>query len=224
MNAGNETCCLDHEGVKEITYHNTATIPTVAEAWSTYYEDAGYSIPSTTSQISTSISIASKGAPTSFIPSTTGQTSTSLSIASKGAPTSFIPSTTGQTSTSLSIASKGALTSSTPITSEKTSASAPATSISSSAKAFIGTAAGLVFFGAVGSLYLFRRSRAKRLEQARAQSAPKVANFDVAELAESSVQTETNSTRVWPVNGTYLDGRNMLTGQGEGIERAEMSG
>ena len=48
----NQTCCFNHEGVREITFNNGAIIPTVAAGYSTYYEAAGYTIPSPTSSFS----------------------------------------------------------------------------------------------------------------------------------------------------------------------------
>ena len=81
MNPGNETCCFDRKGIKEITFHNDATIPTIAQAWSTYYEDAGYSIPTTTSSslrstLPTSKSTAQQPTPTNT--SDPAQTSTTI--------------------------------------------------------------------------------------------------------------------------------------------------
>ena len=57
----NQTCCFNHEGVREITFHNNATIPTVAAGYSTYYEAAGYTIPSLTSSLSGTKTISPQG-------------------------------------------------------------------------------------------------------------------------------------------------------------------
>ena len=139
MYPGNETCCFDRKGSREITYHNTARIPTIAEAWTTYYEDAGYSLPTTTA---TSLTRTSPFSRNTF----TSSTSTTPSIRSQSlnaVPTSSFHQPTA-TNTSEPI---------------HTSTITPA--LSPREKAIIGTASAvgaLGILGAAGSLYLFRRS------------------------------------------------------------------
>ena len=142
MNPGNETCCFNDEGVKEITYHNTATIPTVAEEWTTYYQDAGYSVPTTTTSQSISTVLSSKDI--SGI-----ATSTTLPAHSQHLNVSSLPA--GQTS------STGEP--------EPVPTSTSKTIISPGEKAIIGVASAVGVLGAIGSLYLFQRSRAKRRAQ-----------------------------------------------------------
>ena len=142
MNPGNETCCFNDEGVKEITYHNTATIPTVAEEWTTYYQDAGYSVPTTTTPQSTSTVLASKDISQNSAPTTSPSHSQRLDVTS---------SSTGQTNSTGIPEPVPALT--------------PKTTISPGEKVIIGVASAVGVLGAIGSLYLFQRSRAKRRAQ-----------------------------------------------------------
>ena len=162
MDSGNETCCFNHEGIKEITYHNTAPIPTVADAWSTYYEYAGYSVPTTTSESSTSTFLVSK---------VTSMSSTSTTIATQTQSRNL-----SQPSTEQSIL---------PETPKPTPASTQTTATSPSEKAIIGTASALGVLGAVGALFLFRRSRNKRSKQ----FGPKPTS-ERAELTGHDVPTE----------------------------------
>ena len=139
MYPGNETCCLDRKGSREITYHNPARIPTVAEAWTTYYEDAGYSLPTTTADPLTGTSHFSRNTFTSYSSTTSATRSQSLNA---------VPSSSFHHSNATNISE--------PI---HTSTATPA--ISSREKAIIGTASAvgaLGILGAAGSFYLFRRS------------------------------------------------------------------
>ena len=141
MDPGNETCCFDHEGVKEITYHNTATIPTVAGEWKTYYQDAGYSVPTTTARRSTSTFVASKDISNISASATSIVHSQDLEVSPSPSPASPTISTA---------VPKPVPTS----TSKRT--------INAGEKAIIGIASALGLFGAAGMLYLFQRLRAER--------------------------------------------------------------
>ena len=144
MNPGNETCCFNHQGVKEITYHNTATILTVAGEWKTYYQDAGYSVPTTTARQSTSTLLASKDISNISASATSTVHSQGLDV-SPSSPANQPGST--------------AVPKPVPASTSKT------TTISAGEKAIIGIASALALFGAVGLLYLFQRSRAERRAQ-----------------------------------------------------------
>ena len=142
MDPGNETCCFNHGGVKEITYHNTATIPTVAEEWTTYYQDAGYSVPTTTTSQSTSTILSSKDI--AEIPASTASAAHSQRLNVSSSPTSQTISTGVP---------------------EPVPASTSKTTIGPGEKTIIGIASAVGVLGAIGSLYLFQRSRAKRRAQ-----------------------------------------------------------
>ncbi|KAL8954581.1 MAG: hypothetical protein Q9193_007188, partial [Seirophora villosa] len=43
--ASNDTCCDQHQGITEISYHNDAVIPLAATDMSDYYSSAGFTIP-----------------------------------------------------------------------------------------------------------------------------------------------------------------------------------
>ncbi len=134
MDAGNETCCFNGEGIKEITYHNTATIPTVAEAWAIYYKDAGYSVPTTTRDPPTSNFLALNS--TSISPtSTTMPAQTTQSLNPPQSPSEQLDPTNEP---------------------KPTPGSTFTTAISPGEKASIGTAGALGALGLAGSLYLFR--------------------------------------------------------------------
>ena len=166
MNPGNETCCFNNEGVKEITFHNPATIPTVAEEWTTYYEDAGYSVPTTTSQ-STSIVLSSKDISAIFTSTTSPAHSQRLNVSS---------STAGKSS------STGVL--------EPARVSTSKTTISPGEKIIIGIASAVGVLGAIGSLYLFQRSRTKRRAQSdstQVRKAHVVEKSGVAYMAPSKM-------------------------------------
>ena len=142
MNPGNETCCFNNEGVKEITYHNTATIPTVAAEWTTYYQDAGYSVATTITSQSTSTVLPSKAMSGIFTTTTSAAHSQRLNVTTS--PASQI-SSTGVPKPVPNSTSK--------------------TIISSDEKAIIGIASAVGVLGAIGLLYLFQRSRARRRGQ-----------------------------------------------------------
>lgn len=72
----NQSCCDAKNGKKEIDFGNNAIIPTQMKDLSSYYEAAGYTIPSRTAESSTSGSTA-QSTPSSSI--TTVSTSTSVS-------------------------------------------------------------------------------------------------------------------------------------------------
>ena len=200
MNPGNETCCFNREGVKEITYHNTATIPTVAEEWTTYYEDADYSVPTTTTAQSTSTVLASKGiseiSASTTSPAPSQRLSVSPSAASQSSPTGApkpVPASTSKT---------------TPSNAEK---------------AIIGIASAVGVLGAVGSLYLFQRSRAKR----RAQ--PKSMQTRKAHLVEMSGGGYTGPSEMdapwgWLPGEAHHGVVHEIMGQSQEVQTAELSG
>ena len=155
MYPANESCCFDHQGRKEITYHNNATIPTIAEAWTTYYEDAGYSIPTTNTFPSTSTIPASRATYTSYASTTLPLRAPSLNST---------PPLSSQHPTPTSVP--------TPILTSTTSTAKEA-AISPSEKIIIGTAGAvgtLGILGAVCGFYLFRRSRIQRSEESRTKA------------------------------------------------------
>ena len=166
MNPGNETCCYSHEGTKEITYHNTVTIPTVAEAWSTYYKDAGYSIPTGTIHTSTG---------TSFASEITSISSTSTIMPAQSQSLSLPQSPSRQSS---------------PTSASKPTPVSRTTAISPGGKAIFGIAGAFSAFGAVGLFYLFRRSRNKRREQSRSNSTPNAHLAGRHELMGHDMRTE----------------------------------
>ena len=200
MNPGNDTCCSSHEGIKEITYHNTATIPTLAGAWSTYYKDAGYSIPTGTIHTSTGTSFASE---ITSIPSTS--TTPPAQFQSLSLPQS--PSTQ-----------------SSPTSTSKPTPVSKTTTISPGGKAVFGIAGALAAFGAVGLFYLFRRSRTKRRERSRSKPTPDVHLAGRHELMEHDVRGELDTTRRWPLEEAHVGGWNELSGRNGRGKRAEMPG
>lgn len=150
MNPGNETCCFNHEGVKEITYRNTAKIPTAAGEWKTYYQDAGYSVPTTTTHRSTSTLLASKDI---------SKTSASNPSAVHSQGLEISPSPANETGSTAAPRPVPATTSAAP---KPVPVSTSRTTISAGVKAIIGIASALGLFGTVGSLYLFQKLRAER--------------------------------------------------------------
>lgn len=237
MNPGNETCCFNHKGVKEITYHNTATIPTVANEWNTYYEDAGYSVPITTSDPSSSTFLAFKD---------TSISSTSTTVSSQPQLPNVSAPPSSQISTSTSLAFKDTSVSSTSTTvpsqpqllnvsappSSQTStstpnpapASKPKTTVTPSEKAIIGTVGAFAVLGAFGSVYSFRRSRTKRMIQHGSKPTPEAHPGWRSELMGHDTRTEMEATCGRPLDKAYLGGSNELVRQDGRVERAEMPG
>ena len=199
MNPGNETCCLNHKGTKEITYHNSATIPTVANALATYYEDANYSIPSTISGLLTSTVAVSQ--PTSTSQTTQPQTPNTLPASS-----SQQPSPTNSTNL-------------TPI-------STTTTALSSHEKAAIGTGSALGGLGALGilcSLYLYRRSRNKRSGELGLRYRAELGGDEQVELSGNDVRGERDATLTRPLDRARLKWSNELMGHDSRESRAELS-
>lgn len=199
MNPGNETCCLNRKGIKEITYHNNATIPTNAQAWTTYYENAGYSLPSTTIDPSTST-----------FP--TLKSNTPLPVQSQ--PLNHTASLASQQPSLTNIV-------------EPTHTSATTTAISSRVKAIIGTASALgalLIVGAIGSLYLFRRSRIKRSEKLGPKDRLEAVAIEGTGLTGHRMVGEMDATWDRPLHEAHLGGLNELMGRDSMELRAEMTG
>ena len=199
MNPGNETCCLSHKGTKEITYHNSATIPTVANALATYYEDANYSIPSTTSGFSTSTAAGSQ--PTSISQASQSQTPNNLPASS-----SQHPSPTNSTAL-------------TPI-------ATTTTALSSHEKAAIGTGSALGGVGVLGivcSIYLYRRSRNKRSGELGLRYRAELDSNEQIELSGDDVRSEMDATLTRPLDRARLKWSNELMGHDPRHSRAELS-
>lgn len=195
-NPGNETCCFNHEGVGEITFHNNATIPTLAAGLSTYYEAAGYSIPTPTSSTSTSIAIASESI---FI----SRTSTTTSAGSLG----LRPSSTQPVPTA---------------TSGLTPALTTSTSLSSGGEAGI-IIAGCVCAIVIGVLlYLLRRSRKKRLTQPGFETKVDGLQCEKAEMSGHDARTEMDAVEGCNLQDMRPIGRNELMGHEWSELRVEM--
>ena len=164
------------------------TIPTVAEAWATYYKDAGYSVPTTTRDPPTSTFLAFNSTSISSTSTTMPAQIQSLNLPQSPSrqldPTNEPKTTPGSTIT---------------------------TAISPREKASIGTAGALGALGIAGSLYLFRRSKKKRLERIRSELAPEVVRSEETESRRPNAQTQMNTTSDWPVETMHLGGRNELT-------------
>ena len=197
---GNKTCCYNREGVKVITYHNNTTIPTVAEEWTTYYQDADYSVPTITTSQSTSTVIASKDISDSSASTTSPAHSQRLNLS---------PSPASQTS-------------STDVP-KPVPASTSKTTISPGEKAIIGIASALGVVGAVGSLYLFQRSRAKRRAQAESMQTRK------AHLVEQSgigctAPSEMDAPWGWLSGEAHNGVVHEIMGQNQEGQTAELSG
>ena len=218
MNSGNETCCFNHKGIKEIKYHNDATIPTIAEAWSTYYEDAGYSIPTTTSSALRSTLSTSKSTLISYtstlLPAQT-QSQDDIQPSSSQQPTPTDTPNPAQASTTTAIGPRG--------------------------KAIIGTTSALGavgILGAVISFCLFRRARSKRsgnfgpksevirLEDTEfgPKSELEAIRVENTELAAHDVQRKTDARSDRLFDGTHLGRLHELIGQDREEQRAEMTG
>ena len=204
MNPGNETCCFDHKGTKEITYHNTATIPTVAASWATYYGDAGYSIPSMTSSPSTSTVTISQ-------PTSISQTSSTL-------PTQPQPLNTAPASTSQQIPPTN--------TTKLIPSSTITTTMTPHEKAVIGTGGALGALGVLGiicSLYLYRRSRNKRSRKHGPRFRTESDPDEQIELNGHEVGKEMDAKMTRPLDRAHLSGPNELMGQDPREWRAELS-
>lgn len=199
MNSGNETCCLNREGIKEITYHNNATIPTNAQAWTAYYENAGYSLPSTTIDPLTST-----------FP--TLKSDTTLPVQSQ--PLNYATPSTSQQPSLINIV-------------EPTHTSATATAMSSREKAIIGTASALgalLILGAVGSLYLFRRSRFKRSGKPGLKDRLEAVTIEDTGLTGHRMVGEMDATWDRSLDEAHLGGLNELMGRDNMALRAELTG
>ena len=202
MYPGNETCCLDRKGSKEITYHNPARIPTIAEAWSTYYEDAGYSLSTTTADPLTRTSSLSRNtftSHTSTTPSTQSQSLSAVSTSSLNHPTATNTSEPIQTSTT-----------------------SPA--ISPREKAIIGSASAvgaLGILGVVGSLYVFRQSK-KRSKQPEPKPRHETIKFEDTALKGHGMPREMNATWDGPLHEAPSGGLNELVGQDGRDHRPEL--
>lgn len=144
-NPGNITCCYDHQGVKQITFHNDATIPTVAAELSTYYEAANYSIPNPTSGSSPSTTSFSKN---TFIAMTSTRTLATPLVSQRSSAQSTPTADSEPT-----------------LASESTPASRTSNSLSSGGKAGVAIAAGACASMIGVLLYLLRRTWKKRLTQ-----------------------------------------------------------
>ena len=202
MNPSNETCCLNREGIRVTVYHNPARIPTIAEAWTTYYEDAGYTLPTTMAGPLTTASSFSRN---KVIP----YTSTTLSRQSHSLIGVTTSSSQHATATS---------------TSEAIDTSTPNPAITPREKAIVGTASavgGLGLLGAVGSVYLFRRSR-KRLDQLETKLRLERVNPKYTSSTEQGVLREMDATWDRPLNEAHLGGLNELERQDGREERVEL--
>lgn len=195
-NLGNETCCFNHEGVGEITFHNNATIPTLAAELSTYYEAAGYSIPTPTSSTSTSIAIASESI---FI----SRISTITSAGSLG----LRPSSTQPVPTA---------------TSGLTPALTTSASLSSGGEAGIITAGCVCAIVIEVLLYLLRRSRKKRLTQPGFETKVDGLQCEKAEMSGHDARTEMDAVEGCNLQDMRPIGRNELMGHEWSELRVEM--
>ena len=79
----------------------------------------------------------------------------------------------------------------------------------------------LVILGAVGSLYLFRRSRSKQSRKPGPKPRP---GAEDAELAGHDVPREMDATRDRPLDEVHLGGLNELVGRRGRELRAELMG
>ena len=200
MNPSNETCCFNHEGVKEITYHNTATIPTSAEEWATYYQDAGYSVPTATSSQSTSTVLASQDI---------SETSASTTLPAHSQRLNVTTSPASQTS-SKDVSEPG------PTSTSKTT-------ISSGEKAIIGVASAVGVLGAIGSLYLFQRSRTRRRGQSdsmETRKAPLVEKCGIGYTAPSEMDASSGQRLVEAPDGAVHE----MMGQNQNWHTTELAG
>lgn len=192
-NPGNWNCCLDGQGVREITFHNHATIPTVAAELSTYYEEGNYTIPNLTSGSLTS---------TTTLPRSTFASTTSTITSA----TPLLRASSAQSTASA--------------TSEPTPASTTANSLSSGGKAGVAIAAGGCA-GIIGVLlYLLRQSRKKRLMQPGFET--KGLRYEVSEMPGHDARTEMDAVEGRFPQESRPGGIKELMGQEESDRRAEM--
>ncbi len=164
-NPNNQTCCFNHQGRKEITYHNTATIPSKAAGWSTYYEAAGYTIPNPSSRTSTSATTSARSNLVSLITSTVTSTG---SLAAESTSTQPLRTAASEAST----------------------VSTPSTPLSAGAKAGIAVAGGVCALVIGTLLYLLRRPRKKRLTQPSLKTGQNALRYDKPELPGQDTRTE----------------------------------
>ena len=200
MNQGNDTCCYNRKGVQEITYHNTATIPTVAEEWTTYYEDADYSVPTTTTSQPTSTVLASNSIFEISASTTSPAPSQRLSVS---------PSPAGQSSQTGAPKPVPALT--------------PKTTLSNAEKAIIGIASAVGVLGAVGSLYLFQRSRAKRRAQPESMQTRKTHLVEMSGIGYTA-PSEMDAPWDWLPGELHNEVAHEIMGQNQEVQTAELSG
>ena len=193
MYPGNETCCFNRKGSREITYHNPARIPTIAEAWTAYYEDAGYSLPTTTADHLTRTSHFSRSTFTSYTSTTPYMQPQSLNVV----PTS-------------SLNHPIAMNTSDPMQMSTTSAA-----ISPREKAIIGTVSAVGALGILGtavSLYLFRRLHKRQKQPEQKPRLDSVMVEDTA-LAGHGILSETEAKRDRPLHQAQLGGLHEPVGQ-----------
>ncbi len=195
-NPNNLTCCFNHEGVREIKFHNDATIPTVAAELSTYYEAAGYSIPSLSSGTATSVTASPKS---TFI-STTSMITPTGSLGPQALSIQPIPTAT----------------------SESTPALTTSTSLSSGVKAGIAVAVSVCVIAIVAMLYLLWRSRRKRLIQPGSEKNLKRLHYENSEMSGDDARTEMDAAEGRSLPDIRSVGRRELMGQEGGELRAEM--
>lgn len=99
--------------------------------------------------------------------------------------------------------------------------------MSSREKAIIGTASALgalLILGAVGSLYLFRRSRIKRSEKPGPKDRLEAVAIDDTGLTRPRMVGEMDATWDRPLDEAHLGGLNELTGRDDMGPRAELTG
>lgn len=193
-NPQNETCCFNDEGVREITFHNNAIIPTGAAELSRYYEEAGYSIPNLTSGTSTSMTMSAEY---TFISATWTVTSAGP-LSPRTSPTQPIPTATFETPPPLTTS----------------------TSLGSGAKAGVATAA-CVCATVIGVLlYLLRRSRKKRPIQPASETKSKGLQYEKSEMSGHDARTEMDAANGYSLQLQDMRpvGRNELLGR----ERSEL--
>ena len=195
-NPNNVTCCFNHEGVREITFHNNATIPSDAAELSTYYEAAGYSIPNLSSGTATSVTASPKS---TFVSTTSTMTPTG-SLSSQPLATQPIPAATSVSSPALTTSN----------------------SLSSGVKAGIAVAVSVCVIAIGALLYLVRRSRSKRLIQPGPEQNLKRLHYGNSEMSGDDARTEMAAVEGRSLQDIRSVERNELMGKEGGELRAEM--